>query len=52
VFETAAHFWAAKKVRGVATISNELTIDEDFDRIHSDAYSFARGRRWAGTRQS
>jgi dipeptidase len=47
VFETAAHFWAAKKVRGVATISNELTIDKDFDRIHRDAYSFARGRRWA-----
>jgi len=47
VFETAAHFWAAKKVRGVATISNELTIDKDFDRIHSDAYTFARGRRWA-----
>ena len=46
VFETAAHFWAARKVRGVATISNELTIGEDFDRVHSDAYSFARGRGW------
>ena len=47
VFETAGQYWAAKRVRGVATISNALTIDEDFDRVHSDAYSFARGRRWA-----
>lgn len=46
VFETAGHFWAAKQVRGVATISNALTIGDDFDRVHRDAYSFARDHGW------
>jgi dipeptidase len=46
VFETADRFWAAKRVRGVATISNALTIEDDFDRVHSSAYAFARQRRW------
>ncbi len=46
VFETADRFWAAKRVRGVATISNALTIQDDFDRVHGDAYGFARRRRW------
>ncbi len=46
VFETAGRFWAAKRVRGVATISNALTIEDDFDRIHRQAFSYARKRRW------
>lgn len=46
VFETAHHFWAAKRVRGTATISNALTIEDEFDRVHRDAYAFARKRRW------
>lgn len=46
VFETAGHFWAAKRVRGVATISNALTIGEDFDRIHPKAYEYAKSRGW------
>ena len=46
VFETAGQYWAAKRVRGVATISNALTIQDDFDRVHVDAYALARDRRW------
>jgi len=46
VFETAGQYWAAKRVRGVATISNALTIGDDFDRVHSGAYELARNRRW------
>jgi dipeptidase len=46
VFETAGQYWAAKRVRGVATISNALTIEDDFDRVHTDAYALARDRRW------
>ena len=47
VFETAGNLWAAKRVRGVATISNELTIQDDFDRMHTGAYEIARKRGWA-----
>jgi len=46
VFETAGPYWAAKRVRGVATISNALTIEDDFDRVHADAYKVARDKRW------
>ena len=46
VFETAGQYWAAKRVRGVATISNALTIEDDFDRVHAGAYALARDRRW------
>jgi len=46
VFETAGNLWAAKRVRGVATISNALTIQDDFDRVHTGAYEVARKRGW------
>jgi dipeptidase len=46
VLETAGKFWAAKRVHGVATISNALTIADDFDRVHSGAYELARERGW------
>jgi secernin len=46
VFETAGHYWAARRVHGVATISNALTIEDDFDRVHADAYKVARDQRW------
>ena len=44
VLETAGQLWAAKRIRGVATISNALTIEDDFDRIHTGAYEVARKR--------
>jgi dipeptidase len=46
VFETAGNLWAAKRIRGAATISNELTIQDDFDRVHTGAYEVARKRGW------
>jgi dipeptidase len=46
VLETAGKFWAAKRIHGVATISNALTIEDDFDRVHSGAYELARERGW------
>ena len=46
VFETAGEYWAAKRVRGVATISNALSIEDDFDRINERSYGFAKERGW------
>ena len=46
VLETAGRFWAAKRVRGVATLSNVLSIGYDFDRVHDRAVDFARARGW------
>jgi len=51
VFETAGALWAAKRVRGVATVSNGLTIGSDFDRIHDGALAHARSRGWLGPGQ-
>ncbi len=44
ILETAGELWAAQKVVGVRTISNVLTINDDFDRIHPQAYAVARAR--------
>lgn len=52
VFETAGNFWAAKRVRGVATISNALTIEDDFDRVHTGAYKLSRDRGWISSAES
>lgn len=49
VFETAGRLWAAKRIDGIATISNALTIEDDFDRVHAAAYQVARKHRWAKT---
>ncbi len=46
ILETAGRFWAAKRVEGVATISNVLSIEDDFDLISDDAVSHARERGW------
>ena len=46
VFETAGSFWAAKKVVDLYTISNGLTIGQDFDEIHPGAIEFAQRKRW------
>ncbi len=46
ILETAGQLWALKRVLGVATISNALTIGADFDRVHPRAYEVARARGW------
>ena len=40
VLETAGEFWAMKQVRSVYTISNCLTIENDFDDIHAGAIEY------------
>ncbi len=51
IFETAGRYWAAKRVHGVATLSNVLSIRDDYDRIHPGAADFARKRGWLSKRK-
>ncbi|HLT34738.1 MAG TPA: carcinine hydrolase/isopenicillin-N N-acyltransferase family protein [Enhygromyxa sp.] len=44
VLETAGSLWAAQRVLGRRSISNALTIEDDFDRIHPEAFAYARRR--------
>lgn len=46
VLETAGHLWAAKKVKDYYSISNGLTIGEDFDRSHPELIDHARKKGW------
>ncbi|MBU1339958.1 MAG: C69 family dipeptidase [Acidobacteria bacterium] len=46
VLETAAHLWAAKKVTDFASISNGLTIGEEFDLNHPALISTAKDKGW------
>lgn len=46
VLETAGPHWAAVKVQGRRTISNVLTIGEEFDLLSKNAYAFARQQGW------
>lgn len=46
VFETAGMHWAAKKIQGVYTISNGLTIRNDWDMASSELVSYAVERGW------
>lgn len=41
VLETAGRHWAAEKVRGVRSISNGLTIDEEYDLLSPGAEDYA-----------
>ena len=46
VLETAGKQWVAARVRDVYTISNRLTIGEDYDLCSSAAAEHARARGW------
>jgi dipeptidase len=46
VLETAGSLWAAKKIREYYSISNCLTIGEDFDISHPELAGFARKKGW------
>ncbi len=46
VLETAGNLWAAKKIDGFYTISNGLTIGEEFDLSPPDLISFAKKKGW------
>ena len=46
VLETAGHLWAAIKVKDFYSISNGLTIGEEFDESHPDLIDTARKNGW------
>lgn len=46
VLETAGPLWARRKVGGFASISNGLTIGEDFDACHPEAVRTAQRKGW------
>ncbi len=46
VLETAGDMWAALRVRGYHSISNGLTIGEEYDRSHPDLVKTARDKGW------
>ncbi len=46
VLETAGEFWVYKEVKDFYAISNRLTIEEEFDKIHPEAINFAVKKRW------
>lgn len=48
VMETAGPLWAARRVEGIYTISNALTLGGEFHRAHPDLIANARRRGWLG----
>lgn len=46
VLETVERHWAAKQVRGVCTISNCLTLGNDWDLASADLVAYAVERGW------
>lgn len=46
VLETAGRQWAARRVRGVWTLSNGLTLGREWDLASADLVRFAVDRRW------
>ena len=46
ILETAGREWIAKKVKDYGSISNGLTIGEDYDLISENAISFAQEKGW------
>jgi len=46
VLETAGPLWVTREVVGVASISNGLTIGEEFDACHPDAIHTAKQKGW------
>jgi len=46
VLETAGHLWVARRVKEIDSISNGLTIGEEFDFHHPDLIPTARKKGW------
>ncbi|MCB9638752.1 MAG: C69 family dipeptidase [Myxococcales bacterium] len=46
VLETAGSYWAAKRAKGIVTLSNVLGIGKDFDRLGEGTFDYARERGW------
>ncbi|MGD9900193.1 MAG: C69 family dipeptidase [Calditrichaceae bacterium] len=50
VLETAGRHWAAKQVKGIYTISNRLSIENDWDLASADLITFAIEKGWCKNR--
>ena len=46
ILETAGREWVAKKIKDYGSISNGLTIGEDYDLISENAVNFAQQKGW------
>ncbi|WP_063727819.1 C69 family dipeptidase [Kosmotoga sp. DU53] len=46
LLETAGKYWVAKEIKTICTISNALTIGNDFDMIHPEAIEHAVKKHW------
>lgn len=44
--ETAGKYWVAKEIKGIASISNALTIESNFDFKHPEVINHAVKRHW------
>lgn len=51
VLETASRNWVLKKIEKYYSISNKLTIGEEFDRISAGTIDFAKKMRWVKSGQ-
>ncbi|MBN1466133.1 C69 family dipeptidase [candidate division KSB1 bacterium] len=49
VLETAAKQWAAKKISGVYSISNGITIENQWDMASQNLVNYAIGKKWCKT---
>jgi dipeptidase len=49
ILETAGREWVAKRVKDYGSISNGLTIGEDYDLISDNAITFAQEKGWHKT---
>ena len=47
VIETAGDYWAAKEITGIYSISNALTIGNDYDYSHPELIEHARKKHWS-----
>src|SRR4030042_2784250 len=48
ILETAGVHWVSKKVSGIATISNCLTIEDDYDESSPGLEDYARSHGYTG----
>jgi hypothetical protein len=51
LLETAGEYWAAARIRDFKTLSNCLTLGEEYDRTHPELINYAVRKGWCHNRQ-
>ena len=46
IIETAGRFWAKKKIKNMAAISNDLSLTNNYDDLHKGAKDYALQQEW------